>query len=404
MAWLLAAALPLRSLAPPSPLRTPPPQTSAPRLPPSLPRRALPLRHPPPRSLATAAGARLVLIDDQPGLRNAVHSYLTQRGFRCECFSTGADALCAMLDAPPPDVIVTDVLMPGVDGLSLLRRVRAEAKLCAVPLVLLTAKGLTADRIAGYHAGASAYLTKPFDPDELVAVINALLSNALLQRHAVLQREVGELKEDVASIKSLLQLLLQLQARGQGREGNSEPRIAALLGATRNQREGAGQASGAPFPPLLAVPLEAARGVPHRRSALPSPSARVQERLLQAALQLPLSTAAEEVFAMELPKLTKRERTVLELVGEGKLNKEIATELGVSRSHVEKYVKRLFDKTGTTNRTELVRRALQIGLLSVDGLEAIRLQSEAARSRLPLPIPGSSSRSGSDPSANSSNG
>eukprot|EP00966_Prymnesium_polylepis_P292701 6759713-Prymnesium_polylepis.1 len=63
-----------------------------------------------------------------------------------------------------------------------------------------------------------------------------------------------------------------------------------------------------------------------------------------------------------LPKLTKRERTVLELVGEGKLNKEIAASLGVSRSHVEKYVKRLFDKTATTNRTELVRRAARGGV------------------------------------------
>ena len=118
-------------------------------------------------------------------MRNAIQSYLMQRGYRCEAFSSGADALRAMIPASPPDLIVADVLMPGLDGLSLLRRVRAEPKLRAVPLVLLTAKGMTADRIAGYDAGASSYLTKPFDPDELVAIINSLLSNSRLQRDSV---------------------------------------------------------------------------------------------------------------------------------------------------------------------------------------------------------------------------
>lgn len=69
---------------------------------------------------------------------------------------------------------------------------------------------------------------------------------------------------------------------------------------------------------------------------------------------------------VQLPKLTARERNILELVGEGKLNREIADELGVTKGHVEKYVKRLLDKTGTTNRTELVRKALRIGLLASD--------------------------------------
>lgn len=135
---------------------------------------------------ASGSGARVVLIDDQLSLRKAVQAYLIQHGFQCDAFSDGSDALRAMLISPPPDVIVTDVLMPGLDGLSLLQRIKAEQKLCAVPLVLLTARGLTSDRIAGYNAGASVYLTKPFDPDELVAVVNALLSNTLLQRNSVL--------------------------------------------------------------------------------------------------------------------------------------------------------------------------------------------------------------------------
>ena len=115
--------------------------------------------------LACERGARLVLIEDQDGMRNAVQQYLTKHGFQCDAFASGADALRAMLcPSPPPDLIVADVLMKGIDGLSILQRVRSEPKLSAVPVVVLTSKGLTSDRIAGYNAGASAYLTKPFDP------------------------------------------------------------------------------------------------------------------------------------------------------------------------------------------------------------------------------------------------
>ena len=68
----------------------------------------------------------------------------------------------------------------------------------------------------------------------------------------------------------------------------------------------------------------------------------------------------------EPPKLTNRERSVLELVAEGKLNREIASEIGITTRVVETYVRRLLAKTGTSNRTQLLRRALQIGLLSPD--------------------------------------
>jgi DNA-binding response OmpR family regulator len=127
------------------------------------------------------AGPLLFLVDDQPGMRSAVERYLSQRGFRCRAFESAMDALNALgTTSPPPDALVTDVLMPGgMDGLELLRSVRADARLCAVPVVLLTARGLTADRIAGYDAGCSAYVAKPFDPEELVAVLRALTSNAV---------------------------------------------------------------------------------------------------------------------------------------------------------------------------------------------------------------------------------
>ena len=70
-----------------------------------------------------------------------------------------------------------------------------------MPVVLLTAKGLTADRIAGYDAGCSAYIAKPFDPEELVSVLRALTSNALLARAAMVDTEIASLRAELASVR-----------------------------------------------------------------------------------------------------------------------------------------------------------------------------------------------------------
>ncbi len=83
---------------------------------------------------------------------------------------------------------------------------------------------------------------------------------------------------------------------------------------------------------------------------------------------LPAGRASRNAIQMtkNVPRLTSREKDVLELLGEGMLNKEIAATLSVSKGHIEQYIRRLFDKTGTANRTALVRRGLQLGLLKLD--------------------------------------
>lgn len=135
--------------------------------------------------LCTAEPTRLMLVDDQDGLRNAVRSYLVHNGFKCDAFSGVAAAFDAISKGLLPDLIITDVLMPDIDGYQLLRRVRADPRLGGVPVVLLTAKGFSSDRIDGFNAGASAYVSKPFEPEELLSVINALLANARLAEVSV---------------------------------------------------------------------------------------------------------------------------------------------------------------------------------------------------------------------------
>jgi DNA-binding NarL/FixJ family response regulator len=104
---------------------------------------------------------------------------------------------------PIPDAIVSDVRMPGKDGLELLRLIRADERLARVPVVLLTAKGMTADRIAGYKAGANAYLPKPFDPAELLSI----LDNSIERRKQMANNQKGgllDLKQEMANIKDIM--------------------------------------------------------------------------------------------------------------------------------------------------------------------------------------------------------
>jgi DNA-binding NarL/FixJ family response regulator len=96
----------------------------------------------------------------------------------------------------------SDVRMPGKDGIELLGLIRADERLERVPVILLTAKALTQDRIAGYKAGADVYLSKPFDPDELLSI----LDNAIQRRHQMTGKNGNllDLKQDMENIKQIM--------------------------------------------------------------------------------------------------------------------------------------------------------------------------------------------------------
>lgn len=118
---------------------------------------------------------RLLVVDDDDPLRHAVTSYLEGSGFDVAQAASAKEAYDMMVE-DTPELVVLDVMMPGTDGLELLRQVRGTAQLRTLPVVLLTARGFTRDRISGYEAGCNAYITKPFDADELVAVVRSALA------------------------------------------------------------------------------------------------------------------------------------------------------------------------------------------------------------------------------------
>ncbi|MBE9212743.1 MAG: response regulator transcription factor [Richelia sp. RM2_1_2] len=226
---------------------------------------------------------QLLLVDDEPGLREAVKDYLEASNFKVQVASNARDAWDWM-QQNTPDLVISDIMMPQVDGYQFLKQLRDDTRFKTLPVIFLTAKGMTGDRIQGYQAGVDAYLPKPFDPDELVAIVENLLARRIAKTSSGGEEgetpDLAELASQIAQIKALL-----------------------------TQKTGITQSS----PP----------------------------------------------FNIDL---TPREQSVLNLVAEGLMNKEIARRLETSVRNVEKYVSRLFSKTGTNSRTELVRFALEHGL------------------------------------------
>lgn len=224
--------------------------------------------------------AKLLLVDDEPGLREAVQAYLEDSDFDVQVASNARDAW-EILQKNPPDLVITDIMMPQVDGYQFLKQMREDPRFKALPVVFLTARGMKSDRIQGYQAGCDAYIPKPFDPDELVAIVGNLLERrAAVAKGSDGNTDIDAIAREIAAIRAMLQH----------------------------------QGGIVQTPPPIRIDL------------------------------------------------TPREQSVLDLVAEGLMNKEIARRLETSVRNVEKYVSRLFSKTGTNSRTELVRYALEHGL------------------------------------------
>ena len=232
----------------------------------------------------TTKKSQILLIDDEPGLRNAVKTFLEDEGFEITVAVDGEDGW-EKAQQFFPDLIISDIMMPRCDGYNLLERIRADERLGGTPVIFLTAKGMTLDRTQGYLAGVDDYISKPFDPDELSARVKNVINRQerLLKEAAKFaDTDVSKMAKQITEIKSML---------------------------TNNN------------------------------SKNPDNS-------------------------ITTPNFTPREASVLQLVAEGLMNKEIARKLETSIRNVEKYVSRLFIKTSTSSRTELVRYALENHLVT----------------------------------------
>ena len=133
---------------------------------------------------------RLLVVDDEAKLLRAVAVNLRSEGYDVTTARSGAEALVLIVQSLP-DLIISDIRMPSMDGYALARQLRGSSRTAIIPIVFLTAKDTTADRIEGFRTGVDAYLSKPFDPDELLVVVAGILSR-VERTHAEIARIVGK--------------------------------------------------------------------------------------------------------------------------------------------------------------------------------------------------------------------
>jgi two-component system response regulator MprA len=119
---------------------------------------------------------RVLVVDDERAVRDSLRRALELQGYEVDLANDGSEALARLETNGQPDAVVLDILMPGIDGLEVCRRIRQQGN--EVPVLMLTARDAVGDRVAGLDAGADDYLVKPFALEELLARIRALLRRA----------------------------------------------------------------------------------------------------------------------------------------------------------------------------------------------------------------------------------
>ena len=134
---------------------------------------------------------RLLLIDDDPNLILLVKDYLEFRGYEVVTAENGREAL-DVLEQDIPDMIICDVMMPEMDGYTFVNHVREDERTSWIPVLFLSAKGQSQDRVKGLNIGADVYMVKPFEPEELVAQVEASLKQSFRQQRQTLTNGSGD--------------------------------------------------------------------------------------------------------------------------------------------------------------------------------------------------------------------
>lgn len=139
---------------------------------------------------------RILVAEDDPDIANLLAHYLRKAGFEPDLVESGRDVLPRIKKAPP-DLLLLDLMLPGLDGLEVCRAVRADEDTAFIPIIIVTARGEESDRIVGLELGADDYITKPFSPGEVVARVRALLRRTSRSAPAESRLVYGPITVDV---------------------------------------------------------------------------------------------------------------------------------------------------------------------------------------------------------------
>ena len=172
---------------------------------------------------------RLLVVDDEAKLLRAVAMCLRSEGYEVITARSGTEALVRLTEAIP-DLIITDIRMPGMDGHGLARSLRASPRTDMIPIIFLTAKDTREDRIAGFRTGVDAYVTKPFDTEEMLAIVSSIL-NRVQRTSTELARMVQTAKGDEPAVSGAAQPALDEEFT------EAEARIVPLIARGLSNKE-----------------------------------------------------------------------------------------------------------------------------------------------------------------------
>lgn len=275
----------------------------------------------------------VLVVDDVPESLAFLCEALDDAGFTVLVASDGPSAL-ERLRRIEPDVILLDASMPGMDGFEVCRRIKADSALAALPVVFMTGLTETEHIVAGFHAGGIDYVTKPVQPEELIARLRTHSRNARAMRQArevldVAGHGVVVVDGEAAVLWRSRQAEAWLEDFFGARAGGLPEAVAAWLARPGEERE----------------PLVAERG--QRRLVLREVgSVGLGERVLMLHCQ----QADRPALRLQRAALTPRETEVLYWLARGKTNRDIADICGMKPRTVTKHLEHIFEKLGVETR------------------------------------------------------
>ncbi|HVU36593.1 MAG TPA: response regulator [Opitutaceae bacterium] len=317
-----------------------------------------------PIALSPHAGKRILIVDDVPDNLSVLFDFLRARGFKVLAAESGAVAL-AGLEAMNPDLILLDVMMPGVDGFETCRRIKARPKFEAVPVFFLTASTDVIDKVKGFDFGAVDYITKPLHPEEVLARVHAHLELRALQlalenRNEELDREIQQriaAERTLQHARESAAVVVEPDGTMRLRTGPADlllRRYCSLDGqkrlpdaVSRWLRDNRARAN-----PLA---LSDASGGTLEIEQAPAPG---EDRLLLLTLR---EKAAPPSPARLAPLgLTPRETEILFWVAQGKTSPEIALILDTAPETIKRHVKNFLPKLGVETRLAAALKAMEL--------------------------------------------
>jgi DNA-binding response OmpR family regulator/DNA-binding CsgD family transcriptional regulator len=305
------------------------------------------------------ASADVVLIvDDVPDNLALLHDALDEAGFAVLVATQGVQAL-AVAGEVQPDIVLLDAVMPGMDGFEVARRLKADARTAAIPIIFMTGLTETEHVVAAFAAGGADYVTKPIRPREVLARIHAHLRTARAQRQArnaldafghatlALRLQDGRLVWQTALARKLLKDYFDVDDQVHSSRAPTE--LLVWLQREITRVEAVGESLYEP------APLTVARGARRLTFALHEATGDGEWLIvLREADDAAVVEALTHAF-----KLTGREAEVLYWVVQGKTNRDIADILGASPATVKKHLEHVYAKLGVETRTAAANLAMQ---------------------------------------------